>query len=182
MNGSASHQSLQASANAAICGIEKRIMNWQNIDWRKRWPALAIVVGALTLLVIMAITMSGCSGCGKPVKPDKPTAKPLDTLDEAKYRISKAEEAPKFREALDLVNKHLDRHPEEMAKFQLTDKERQYLEKFVGLGKGELDEISTPTFKLLDAHHLEGCHLLREAARSMPLQALSPLERAEFCF
>src|SRR5262249_53770538 len=57
----------------------------------------------------------------------------------------------------------------------------------VGLNKDELAEVSSPTYTPLDAHHLEACFLLRDAARTLELGAVTgggkaarqtPLDRA----
>jgi hypothetical protein len=58
----------------------------------------------------------------------------------------------------------------------------KFLETIVGLDKAEMEEVESPSFKLMDGHFLDGCYFMREVARSMPLQGLSALEQAQFCF
>ncbi len=74
----------------------------------------------------------------------------------------------------------------------LSDAEKASLKKELGLTDAELAELASPTFTPLDAYHIEGCILLRDAAASLEVQAppgkdgrpvrLTPLELAEAAF
>jgi hypothetical protein len=167
-----------------------------------RWSSLFLVGFSCALL-------SGCSGCTGPSSTGKSTdkkGKDTDPLVAARDLYRKATEAARFRDANEQVNKVLDVQADPLAKFQPGSKDPaklkelltargvdiakldargvylKFLEAVVGLDKGEIDEVDSGTLRLLDAHYLEGCFLLREISRSMPLEGLSPLERAEFCF
>jgi hypothetical protein len=117
--------------------------------------------------------------------------------------VNKATESAHFRDANEQLNNHLASNPDDLAKQYPGTKDRaqlqailgagadklddralyqKFLESVVGLDKGEIDEVESPTFKLLDAHYLEGCYLLREVSRRMPLAQLTKLQQAEFCF
>ena len=118
-----------------------------------------------------------------------------------------ATEAPQFRDANERTNSYLDVHPDVLTRHNPGTKDKatlqallrkqsgvdidklddralyqKFLIQFVGLNPSEIDEVDSTTFKLLDAHYLEGCSLLREVVRSMPLQGMTPLEQAAFCF
>src|SRR5439155_12512704 len=118
-----------------------------------------------------------------------------------------ANDASKFRDANEQINKHLAGHSDALAKYQAGSKDRpllqqivakrtgedvsklddralyrKFLETVVGLDQGEVEEVESDTFHLQDAHYLDGCWFLREAARAMPLQSMSPLDQVEFCF
>jgi hypothetical protein len=167
-------------------------------------------VGSLSGWVLVGFCcalLSGCSGCDRtgPKDPGKQQFK-ADPLAAARELYRKATEAASFRDANEQVNKYLDQQPDALGKFQTDSKDaatlkallvarghdpskrddggtyQKFLEAVVNLDKGELEEVGGTTFRLLDAHYLEGCFLLREISRSMPLDGLSPLERAEFCF
>ena len=74
------------------------------------------------------------------------------------------------RSLIPLLNAHLQQREqlagtEGMPKLSASD--QQQLSKWLTLDKAELAEITSPTFTPLDAHHLEACFLLRDAARSL---------------
>lgn len=84
-----------------------------------------------------------------------------------------------FRAAIKQVNAHLSQHPNPTS---LGDPERKVLSKRFGLNEDELAEVASPTFTLLDAHYLDQCFLFRDAARSLDVESLPPLERAAAAF
>src|SRR5947209_5808840 len=160
-----------------------------------------------TLLIGFALTlMSGCSGCGRPVQTAAKEQKTSNPLDQARDLYHGANEAAKFRDANEQVNKYLAGHADALAKYQVGTRDRpvlqqilakrgvdaaklddralyrRFLETVVGLDQGEIDEVESDTFRLLDAHYLDGCYFLREAARAMPLQGMTTLDQVDFCF
>jgi hypothetical protein len=52
----------------------------------------------------------------------------------------------------------------------------------LGFTPEEWTEVNSATFTPLDAHHLEQCFLLRDAAQSLQVQALPPEKKAEAAF
>jgi hypothetical protein len=164
-------------------------------------------LASLVLLGFCSALLSGCSGCDRTGSSTTKTGKEVKTdyLAAARDLYRKAGEAASFRDANEQVNKHLEQQPDALAKIQAAKEPAtvkrllaargvdaaklddlaaylKLLETAVGLDKGELEEVGSANFRLLDAYYLESCFLLREISRSMPLEGLTPLERAEFCF
>ena len=170
-----------------------------------RWRA---VITSTALLLGLSLTlMSGCSGCNRPPQTTQQTQKTADPLEQARDLYHGANDAAKFRDANEQVNKYLASHSDALTRHQASGKERpllqqylakrtgddgaklddralyrKFLEAVVGLDQGEIDEVESETLRLLDAHYLDGCYFLRDAARSMPLQGMSQLDQVEFCF
>jgi hypothetical protein len=163
---------------------------------------------SLVLLGFCSALLSGCSGCDRTgSSTGKSTGAGIKTDYQAAARdlYRKAGEAASFRDANEQVNKFCQQQSDALAKVQgakdpaavqrllaaggvdaakLDDRAAyvKFLETVAGLDKGELEEVESASFRLLDAHYLESCFLLREISRSMPLEGLTPLEKAEFCF
>lgn len=79
------------------------------------------------------------------------------------------------------LNNHFHRHPDQLPR-PYDEKEGQRLRNEFGLDKDELDEVNSRSFTPLDAHYLDACFLLRDAARSLEIADLPPLERADTAF
>jgi hypothetical protein len=88
----------------------------------------------------------------------------------------------RFRSGFDLLQHHFSK-PEVTERIrELSTKNRSFLEKNVGLTQEELAEVESTSFRTADAHYLDKCFLLRDAARSLDISGLSPLEKAHFHF
>lgn len=85
------------------------------------------------------------------------------------------------RDELNALNQYFSHHPDEQPT-GLSPAAADQLRQQFGLTEDELAEISPPRFTLLDAHHVDGCLLLHEAARSLGVDRLPPRERAEAGF
>jgi hypothetical protein len=154
------------------------------------------------LLIAFGAAAAGCSGCDRKITSKGAKEAKTDTpFDLARDYYT----AANFRPANEQANKHLASHADALSRHQPGTKDRDqirallqgepgvdklegaklyrcFLEKFVGLDEKEIDEVESDTFTLLDAQYLEGCHLLQQIHRSLPLQGLSPLEQARYCF
>ena len=131
-------------------------------------------------MVLWCLSLTGCSGCNRALEPAKQQRKKEEPLALARELYRTATEAAQFRDANERINSYLASQPDALARHQSGPTD--FLESFVGLDKSESDEVESNTFKLMDGYYLEECFLLREVTRSMPLQGLSPLEQARFCF
>lgn len=78
-------------------------------------------------------------------------------------------------------NAYFDRHPEQQPP-PLDEKDVAFLRQEFSLDEGELREITNDAFTPLDAHYLEQCFALGEAARSLELAGLPEPERARRAF
>jgi hypothetical protein len=152
------------------------------------WAALH----SLPLVVVVIL------GCSRPPQGSttKEEGKREDVLQQVREAVRAASETSAYQKALELANNHLAANPDALRRYQpgakdrpavlkvlgLADAagqtdaalERKLLTGFVGLDEGELREVEATRFSPLDAHYLEFCCLLRDAARSLRLN-----ERAE---
>jgi hypothetical protein len=82
----------------------------------------------------------------------------------------------RFREFLPKFNAYFARS-EIQTKLRLTEAERKFLTDEVHLRSAELAEIEATEFRTADAHFLDECYLLRDAARSLEAPSLDTAER-----
>jgi len=82
---------------------------------------------------------------------------------------------------LQRINAYLESREQEKPR-PLTNQEREILTKEFGLANDELAEIDTAGFSSLDAHYVECCLLMRDAARSLKVEKLPPQEQATAAF
>jgi hypothetical protein len=154
---------------------------------RPHWILPALIPLALCLL----------AGCGRTTIKQPPEHKQAgeDALVLAREQARRASDVDGYRTALSRVNDYLTQHPEALARYQPSAKDRPLLEKalqgpkagdrsqlsdtalarlvleeWVGLQQDELREVESPRFNPLDAHYLEFCATLRDAARKLILQ------------
>jgi hypothetical protein len=141
----------------------------------RRWLMLSFVLGPLSVL-------AGCSG-SVTTEPEakRGDVREADPLDSARQTFSGSPDRAACWGALQQLNAHLATHPDKKSA-ALTDEQKKFLAERFGLDSGELAEIETPTYTLLDAPHLESCFLLRDVARSLEVENLSPAERAATAF
>src|SRR5205823_98285 len=83
------------------------------------------------------------------------------------------------RGALHQVNTYIDRNP---AKKPEPGADPESFRRQFGLTEGEWGEVSSSNFTLLDAHYVDLCLLLRDAAYSLGVEGQPPLERAQAAF
>ncbi len=138
----------------------------------------------LVFLAAWGLLLSGCGG--RPPALVKDGQKPEkngreDLLKTACELFHQARDLGHFRDALHLVNGSLERASDRPS-FHLDQDQRDRLVQALGLSEDEVEEIEAASFRPLDAHHLECCYLLREAAHTLEQAELSPLQQAEVCF
>ncbi len=143
----------------------------------RRWLLLSLVVGPLALLL-------GCSGgaAADPGAGANRRAGPADDPSEAARQVfSGSPDRAACSTALQQVNAYLNNHADKRPP-ALTDPQKALLKERFGLQPGDVAEVESTTFTLLDAPHLELCFLMRDVARSLDADALSPEERAATAF
>src|SRR5208337_599065 len=95
---------------------------------------------------------------------------------------------PAFREALQQLNGYFGQDAEANARLRKVKDERdralppERLREVFGLKADDLEYVGASTFQPLDAHCLVEAFLLRDAARALNVQELSPLEQANQAF
>jgi hypothetical protein len=154
----------------------------------RRGRRVALWFSPLALCLVV-----GCSSSTTPNTTDGAGTKPEgDPLQEAREVVRQASEPAAYQPALELVNAHLEAHKEALAAYQVgpNDRpsllkalgklagpdaekldapalERNLLRERVGLDEDELREVEANRFSPLDAHYLDFCFQLRDAARSL---------------
>src|SRR5260370_9735201 len=124
--------------------------------------------GAALVAVVVALSLRLRSADPRDPKGVKlPEEKPLDS---ARTILKQSADLDRCRAALGQVTAHLRLHPDD-ALPKLDAGRRQALRQQLGLNDGELDELDSQTFTLLDGHHLDLCFLLRDAARSLAVRS-----------
>jgi hypothetical protein len=150
--------------------------------------------GTLAVSIIV-----GCSGRPSSTSPGKVNSA---VSDEDKAGIASAMEAlhqgndlKSCRNAIKQLNTYFARHPDQKPP-PLSDTQRELLcteyrltaaspdvkPRTGGVESDELTEVASSNFTQLDAHHLEFCLLLRDAARALDVDDLNPLARATAAF
>ncbi|GIW81445.1 MAG: hypothetical protein KatS3mg105_3252 [Gemmatales bacterium] len=125
---------------------------------------------------------SGCSRAPAPNRDGEQLEPEVENYLESAYQIlAQNTDHAACRNASAQLNSHLDRHPEDRPQ-PLTEKERTALIEAFGLTASELAEISNAAFTPLDAHYMESCFLLRDAARFLSYGCRSPLDQAQAAF
>ncbi len=100
-----------------------------------------------------------------------------ESLESARQLLLGGTERANNNLALLQVNNYLAQHPERRAPPPSAEA-RALLEKSFGLDKGELDEVVADNYTALDAQHMDLCFLVRDGARSLEAERLTPAEKA----
>ncbi len=119
------------------------------------------------LIFPLIFVLSACNRAPK-VKPQNEEAKiPQEKLLEiAVDQFRKAGATADFREALTKVAQG------KSLSLQLSAQQRRLLQERFQVADEEINEIEALTFQPLDAHHVEFCYLLRDAARTLEIQPI----------
>jgi hypothetical protein len=135
-----------------------------------RWlNKLTYVIAAGVLLLILLLVLwlqGGSSGKGK-LKGD--TDSEENSLVTARTALAKNTELTTCRAAVLQLNSYLANHADQRPPPLAADQKKQ-LQTTFGLDEGELGEIESLNYTVLDAHHLELCFLLRDAVRSLEVR------------
>jgi hypothetical protein len=133
-------------------------------------------------------TLSLCAGCRGTVTPKKETEDKenrfveQDSLTTATELLHKTATLDRCQESLRLINAHLNNHPDTKARLKLDTEQADVLRERYHLAPDELEYVALPGLQPLDAHHLELCYRLRDAADSLRVQSLPPVQRARAGF
>jgi hypothetical protein len=101
-----------------------------------------------------------------------------DPLAAGLNRLERADDVVSCREGLSLV----ESSNEYQHRPQLTEEQLRRLAEALRLFRSEVEGLNQQTFTTVDAEYLTECFLLRDAMRSLELEGLPPLERAEQAF
>lgn len=153
---------------------------------------LWFLLPVLALAVLLGFLFFG-GGTG-PVGPDpkaKAAEEEVNYLAQARTALSKQGDLTICRNAVQLLNAHLQRAALQGTKEPpvpaLSTEAGQQMAGLLKLDKDDVPELTSATLTPLDAHHLETCLLLRDAARSLEVPPIdqagkvtrqSPLDQA----
>jgi hypothetical protein len=137
---------------------------------------------ALAILILLYSIFAGSGGSVAPPRDNTVREDPVQT---ARMNLNKATDLITCRDALSQINQRFNKQPMG-AEARLSAADADFLKQRLELKDDEWREISSDTFTLLDAHHLETAFLLRDAAASFTrdgaLTNLPLLQRAVLAF
>lgn len=107
---------------------------------------------------------------------------PTDVFVDARdaFRFTRpSDDWTRFRDFLPKLNSYFSKAGIQN-RLKLTDAERKFLSDEVHLTSAELAELEAPDFRAADAHFLDECYLLRDAARSLEADGLDTAEKKAY--
>jgi hypothetical protein len=129
----------------------------------RNWYLAGGVAGGIVGLILFTFVFLGRSPAGK-VQTAPAGGPPESSLETARHLLLKESDFGACQAVLNHINTHFSQFPESrppaMDKGQMDALRQQ-----VGLEAGEVEEIAAGNCTRLDAHYLEHCCLLRDAAR-----------------
>lgn len=141
-------------------------------------------LAALALFSVSTISSLGCnrpsvsqkSNAGKPADPHAEQAESL------RDEVRKASDIAACRRIVDQLNNYLPQASADHRPAPMTQDQRTFLEKGLGLQPDEVGEAARSEFTTLDAYYLDEALLFRDIARSLDVSKLPPVERANAAF
>ena len=138
-----------------------------------------VVMNVLRLapLLVASFLVVGCTReVAVAPKEKKSTPAEVDNTGIALEVLRTSSNVGGLRDALRQLNSSLEKQSDSL---RLSAEQRDWL-KGAGLGQEEFVEIDAKTFRPLDAHHLDTSAVFRDAARTLEIAGLDPLEQAKF--
>lgn len=147
-----------------------------------RSKALWLILGLGILLLAGGVLWIMPSRLPPSIVPVRPAqVQKTDSLENVRQALKGKPDLMALRTAIHDLNAYLAKHPDQAIP-PLPAGDRDWLARFCLLDQGELNEVSNSSFTLLDAHFLDMCLLLHDAARSLRLDSLPPRESALAAF
>jgi hypothetical protein len=140
-----------------------------SMDGRRSYLIPTLVVGGIVGFLVLFMALGRSTG---PTKgPNKSSNAEENSLETAQAAVLRETDLNACRAATQQFNAYLSRESSQNWAMPSADQFAR-LSKAFGLDAGERAEMDNSRFTLLDAHHLEMCFLLRDAARSLDLKGL----------
>ena len=138
---------------------------------------------AFAVALVLLALLGGCNRLPPPSEPPLETgnSQAPASLESIAESLRKGSDRAACRNVLLQLNASLERHPEQKCA-TLTDAQQAFLRQMLRLDDDELHEVRSTSYTLLDAHHLEQCFLLHDAAESLQLAGCSGEVRAAAAF
>src|SRR4051812_16884025 len=147
---------------------------------------LAVLLAPLIFVAFVGCTTQPASPTKTNIN-SKSTAKGADAfrpfLEAVRYPENPrtSDDWTRYRDALQPLSQHFAR-PETIERMRLTPEEQKFLQAEANLTSDELAEVEAVTFRPADAHYLDECFLLRDAARSLEELGLNAIDQAHVHF
>ncbi len=136
--------------------------------------------GLLAIVVVIGIVMASRKDAPVPqVGVARRQGSSDDILPAIREIFQKGSGSIACRNAVQQLNTYLERNPDKKPE---PSADPQTVRKQFRLGDDELAEINSASFTLLDAHYIDYCQLIRDAAYSLGVDNQPPLERAQAAF
>ncbi len=147
--------------------------------------ALYVVAPGLFLIGLVVFLLLGSPKTQVDTRKGNERERQENHLAAARSALAKQTDLAAYKAIVPQLNFHLQK-AKEHAPAPLSPEKRRGLAAQWSLSPSDLDEVGSPIFTALDAHHLETCFLLRDAARgvelAMPGAKQTPLEQAQLAF
>jgi hypothetical protein len=128
------------------------------------WIAMPVIL--LGVLIALTLKLGGPSSPDKNKNAGESTEQRENPLATARSALEQQADLATCRDAVQQLNNFLG-HSGKGSVPELSDDAARRLRELLGLSNDDLNEVAATTFTTLDAHHLEGCLLMRDAARSL---------------
>jgi hypothetical protein len=138
----------------------------------------------LVLACLLAAVGTGCTS--RPASPAKPAQAPVearrgpDPTQLVAEQLRQASEPAHFADLLTMLNPVVE-SAEVQSRLHLADQQRAFLRKEANLTDDELAEVEATSFRPADAHYLQECFLLRDAAHALEVRGAGVPEQARLC-
>ncbi len=161
---------------------------YENALWSYWWGS--VVVAAIGVAVLALIVSQVRTAPKSTSSTARHNAAEDDALREARELLSRDADVASCSAAIGKVNSHLGKHPDLRPPAVTTEEDARLRGRF-NLDPAELAEAEGANYTQLDAHHLDGCLLFRDAARALDTEEVGsdgspirpgPVERAATAF
>jgi hypothetical protein len=134
------------------------------------------------LQAFFLLLLASCTRLPQGNPPSQTSSSAADqSLEAAVAPLRKSTNLATYRGALQQLNAEMNRSPGGKIPL-LTEVDQRFLREQFRLDEQELNEVASTSFTLLDAHHLDQCFLLHDAARALQLGGRPDDQRAAAAF
>lgn len=146
-------------------------------------------VALACLFLCTSFWFVGCNRAPKP--PVKVNGKNVDAVDPYRDALESflqtgdaraGDEWVRFRGGCDQLNRHFAKPDVIRSISEANTKSRPFVEASVHLTEDELSEVESTSFRTADAHYLDECFLLYDAAKSLEVIGIERVDQAEILF
>jgi len=141
---------------------------------------MIVAISVASLLILIAFIVASRKSTGpSSAGPTRMKGASDDILPTVRDTLQKEAGYQSCRKALQQLNTYIDRSPNKRPE-PLSNPEG--IREQLGLADEELAEVNGSTFTLLDAHYVDSCMMLRNAAYSLGVDGRPPIEKVQIAF